>query len=69
MRRYGWYAETLPELAMNLGTWLLFLGLGMAFGAGPQSTSTRAVMVIGVLLGVGGQILWALRPERGEVTG
>lgn len=59
MRELGWYADSWPELSMNVGTWMMFLSVGWIAGWVYGFTPTLYVIgAIGILLGVSGQLTW-----------
>jgi len=64
MRRLGWYADSWPELAMNLGTWGMVLALGMAIGQTLDGEAIGIVFIIAAVIGSGGQLVWALSDPK-----
>jgi predicted Zn-dependent protease len=63
MRRYGWYADSWAELAMNLGTWAMIFAIGMAVGSAYDGANTGYVLVGGAVIGIAGQLAWSHHNE------
>lgn len=59
MRSKGWYGDSWAELVMNIGTWLCFFGLGAFAGPALGNTTVSAILLVGIAVGVAGQLTWA----------
>jgi len=67
MKSLGWYADGYRELAMNVGTWFMFMAVGWFV---LEKAAAVGFFMVGSLLGVGGQILYYFneREQPGSET-
>jgi hypothetical protein len=68
MRSYGWFADTMPELAMNLGMWVMIWAVGAIAGPYIAQWKVGYVLLAGVVVGCSGQIAWWIQRSKSGVS-